>query len=53
MALDKWQQRQVAQHAADNGVTEAEALEELFPEEAPAPARKRAAAKVDLGKAES
>lgn len=37
MALDKWQQRQVRQHADDNGLTRAEAERELFPEDAPAP----------------
>lgn len=40
MALDKWQTRELEQHAAENGLTRAEALAELFPEEAPAPARK-------------
>ncbi|MFJ6530867.1 hypothetical protein ACIQMZ_37175 [Streptomyces longwoodensis] len=34
--MDKWQQRQVEQYAADNGLTRAEALAELFPDEAPA-----------------
>jgi regulator of protease activity HflC (stomatin/prohibitin superfamily) len=33
MALDKWQTRQAAQHARDNGVSVAEAEAELFPEE--------------------
>lgn len=40
MALDKWQTRQVAQHAQENSISEDEALLALFPEEAPAPARK-------------
>lgn len=40
MALDKWQKRQVAQHAQENSISEDEALLALFPEEAPAPARK-------------
>jgi hypothetical protein len=45
MALDKWQQRQVAEHAKNNEITEDAAVKDLFPEEAPAPARKVAAAK--------
>lgn len=43
--MDKWQQRQVQRHAEDNGVSEADAVRELFPAEAPArksPARKSA-----------
>jgi hypothetical protein len=51
MALDKWQVRAVTQHAADNGLTEAEALAELHPDEVPARPRKAAAGKVDTGKA--
>lgn len=49
--MDKWQQRQVKQHAEDNGLTEAEALAELFPEEAPAPARKVSTAKKETAPA--
>lgn len=36
MTLDKWQTREVAQHAKDNDVPEDQAREELFPAEAPA-----------------
>lgn len=39
MTLDKWQEREAAQYARDNGVTEAEAVGALFPAEvAEAPA---------------
>lgn len=40
MELDKWQHRQAEQHAEDNGISEAEAVAELFPDavaEVPAP----------------
>lgn len=42
MTLDKWQQREAAQHARDNDVPEEEAVAELFPAEAEpeAPARR-------------
>jgi hypothetical protein len=36
--LDKWQQRQVKQFMVDNGVDEAAAMKELFPDPAPADA---------------
>lgn len=45
MALDKWQQRQVSQHADENGLSQAEAERELFPEESPTTARKATAKK--------
>lgn len=48
MALNKWQQREVEQHARDNDVSEAEALAALFPEESGA--RRRPAAKVSTVK---
>jgi hypothetical protein len=42
MSLDKWQQREVAEHARNNDMTEAEALADLFPEEVPARSRRAA-----------
>lgn len=36
MDLDKWQEREARQHAADNGLSYEEAVAELFPAE-PAP----------------
>lgn len=51
MSLNKWQQREVEQHARDNGVGEAEALAALFPAEVPA-GRRVAAPKVETKKAE-
>lgn len=47
MALDKHQQRQAAQYARDNDVSEEAALAELFPDEAEAPRRRRLVAKVE------
>ncbi|KUM82358.1 MULTISPECIES: hypothetical protein [Streptomyces] len=45
MSLDKWQQREVAEHARNNDLSEGEALRELHPEEAPeVPARRTAKA---------
>lgn len=35
--MNKWQVREVAQYAKDNGVTEAEAVEALHPEAKPEP----------------
>lgn len=53
--LDKWQERAVARHAEENGVTPEAALAELYPDAAPA-RRKLAAPKADAaaksGKAE-
>jgi hypothetical protein len=43
--MDKWQTRELEAYAAENGLTRAEALAKLFPEEASAPARKVSTAK--------
>jgi hypothetical protein len=45
MALDKWQEREVAQYAKDNDVSEEAALKELHPDEVPAARARRGVVK--------